>query len=153
MEPAAAERGPGKVPGSEQRLLEGPTQGKANADRGNDFHKAVYDALGEKENTSKVVGIVRGKAVNTEPDLIGLKTGVTDIKDKIRIGFDEQLQAQYDYAKTNNKTFNLIISPNTKTISVPLQNAVRARGGIIVEFNSKTGTFSSVTIQGNQVVR
>jgi RHS repeat-associated protein len=138
---------------NEPKLLTGPSQGELNAIRGNNFHNQVYDALRLPENTSKVTGNVNGKLVNTEPDLLGARTGVADIKDEISPSFDMQAKAQYNYATQNGKTFNLIVSPRTQTISIPLQNAIRQSGGIIVEFNPTTGSFQSVTLQGNRVIR
>jgi hypothetical protein len=137
----------------QQLLLAGPSQGRLNAVRGNAFHDEVYNALRLRENTTKVTGNVRGKPVNTEPDLLGVRTGVTDIKDEISLSFDTQLRAQYDYAVQNSQTFNLIISPRTETISRPLQQAVSQQGGIIVEFNPVTGSFRAVRVQGNRIVR
>jgi hypothetical protein len=135
------------------QLLTGPSQGQLNAIRGNTFHDQVYDALRLPENTSKVTGNVNGTLVNTEPDLLGARTGVTDIKDEISPTFDNQAKAQYNYATQTQQTFNLIISPRTQTISVNLQNAIRQTGGVIVEFNPSTGSFRFVTMQGNRVLR
>jgi hypothetical protein len=158
---AASERyGPGEgivnMAGGAERgplQLTGPTQGEINAVRGNRFHQDVYESLRQPENTAKVTGNVRGAAVNTEPDLLGLRTGVTDIKDEIRISFDKQLRAEYDYAGQTGQTFNLVISPRTQIITQPLQQAIRQSGGIIVEFDSLSGSFRSVRLIGNRVQR
>lgn len=136
-----------------QLLLTYPSRGEINAVRGNAFHSEVYESLRLPENTIKVSGIVDGNAINTEPDLLGIRTGVTDIKDQISLSFDQQLRAQYDYASKNNLTFNLIISSRTQVISQTLQQAINSRGGIIVEFNSQTKSFAPVKIQGNKVIR
>jgi filamentous hemagglutinin len=124
-----------------------------NAVRGNTFHEQVYAALRLPENTTKVTGIVRRAPVNVEPDLLGVRTGVTDIKDEISISFDRQLRAEYDVAVQRKETLNLIISPRTQTISVPLQNAVRLRDGVIIEFDPGTSSFRQVRMQGNRVLR
>jgi hypothetical protein len=128
--------------------------GRTSSELGRDFQRSVHEALGAPENTAKFSGVTRsGKVVNTEPDLYGLRTGVTEIKDVRRIRFDQQLQAQFDVARQSDQTFNLIISPKTETVSRPLQQAVRSRGGVIVEFDAATGGFRNVQFRGNAVVR
>ncbi len=107
--------------------------GKTSSEMGLDFQRSVHEALGIPENTAKFTGTARsGKLVNTEPDLYGLRTGVTEIKDVREISFGEQLQAQFDVARQSNQSFNLIIGPQTETVSRALQQAIRSRGGVIV---------------------
>jgi RHS repeat-associated protein len=139
---------------SQPLALPGPTQGQANALRGNDFQQQASDALRVEENTIKVAGItLKGQQGNTEPDLDVPRTGVVDMKDWLKLSFTDQLQLQYSYAAANNKTFSIIISPRTEIVSKPLQAAVAARGGIIIEFDPATKSFRSVRFNGNKVIR
>jgi len=128
--------------------------GKTSSDLGREFQRSVHETLRAPENTVKFSGATRsGRMVNTEPDLYGLRTGVTDIKDVRRISFDKQLQAQYDVALQSKQSFNLVTSPKTETVSRPLQQAIRSRGGVIVEYDAATGSFRNVQFNGNRVFR
>jgi hypothetical protein len=136
------------------RLLSGTTLGQENALRGIAFQQSVHDALRLPENTAKVAGRTRsGQIINTEPDLLGLRSGVTDVKDVVNISYKKQLQAQVDFSIQSGQSFNLVISPRTATVSRPMQRIVRARGGIIVQYDPVTNGFSNVIFQGNRVIR
>jgi hypothetical protein len=119
---------------------------------GDDFEKAVSEALREPLNTQKVTGNVRGKPRNTEPDLNSLKTGIVDIKNVENLSFTKQLQAQADYARNVGKPFSLIVGPKTKAISEPLQTTVRNGGGVIVRFDPVARKFSKVKFNLNRVL-
>jgi RHS repeat-associated protein len=132
----------------------GMSQGRQNAIRGNRFQRQVFESLGLAENTSKVAGRTRsGALVNTEPDLLGLRLDVTEVKDVAKLSFDRQLQAQFDFARQSGQTFNLVISGRTRTISRALQQAIRARGGIIVRYDEVLNRFFAVRLQGNRVLQ
>ncbi len=118
-----------------------------NNRRENIFQDRVNERLGLLRNYVSVTHFVPGIGlVTTIPDIFDgtRNAGVTDIKDEIDISFTRQLRAQAGVAMSLNTSFNLIISPRTRTISVPLQRAVRQTGGIIVEFDSVTGRFQNV---------
>ena len=128
------------------RLLPGPSQGKLNAIRGNKFQRSVNAALGViKRNTSLVSGMTRrGKQINVEPDLLGGRFGVTEIRDRINVSFTRQMQAEYDVARQMGTSYNLVISPRTQIVSRPLQKAIRQSGGLIVQFDSNLMQFSPI---------
>jgi hypothetical protein len=86
--------------------------------------------------------------------LIGNRFGVTEIKDEIAISLTAQLRSQFAAAKTGNLPFNLIISPRTTTIYGPVRRAVEATGGIITQFDSVTGKFTTINnFNGSQIIR
>jgi filamentous hemagglutinin len=121
-----------------------------NAVRGNLFEDAVRDAL----RTGRGGDLVSPKGVTTRPDLpVGQRFGVTDVKDVESLSQTKQLRAMADSADAANSPFNLIISSNTQTISVPLQQRISRFGGRIFEFDPATGTFKDVVTRGNKVVR
>jgi hypothetical protein len=83
-------------------------------------------------------------------------TGVGEIKDKIRVRFDKQSQAQFDYSVNGKLSYNIVTSPRTRYVTVELQQRVRQRGGIIVEFDDVSGSFKSVRFggtRGSRVIR
>ncbi len=123
----------------------GPSLGRLNQLQGQAFENDVLQALRLPKFQSRVTGMTARGPVNTDPDLlIPLRTGVTDIKAVRRLSFSGQLQAQADVADQLGTTFNLIVGPNTRSVSVRLQAAVAARNGIIVRFDPVMGTFRSV---------
>ncbi|WP_443751355.1 putative toxin [Asticcacaulis solisilvae] len=145
--PPAAESG-------EPLLLTGPKQISLNKADGGTFQNAVQDSLRMTENRQAVtVTLADGRKVTTIPDLWGAQSGVLDIKKVQSLSFTEQLRAQYQLALDGGQSFNLVVSPGTKTISLPLQRSVAATGGKIFEFNPTTGSWTNVVLKGNKVVR
>jgi hypothetical protein len=136
----------------EPLLLTGPTQGKQNAIRGNAFERAALNALYAEKNAASFTAI--DGRVTTVPDLpLNDRFGVTDVKDEVKLSFDKQLKAQYAAATTARVPFNLIVSPRTERISMPLQRAVARTDGHIFEFDAATGRFSAVVTERNRIVR
>jgi RHS repeat-associated protein len=136
---------------SEPALLEGPSQGALNQASGAAFEEAVFRSLRATPSRTRVTSQVRGNSINTEPDLLGNRFGVTDIKDWVNLPFTEQLQGMHAHARGG--PFNIIISPRTQTVSVPLQRAVQMTGGRIFQFDPATETWSTPTFNGPNVVR
>lgn len=62
-------------------------------------------------------------------------------------------RSQVQTARNSSQPFNLIISPRTETVSGPVKDAIFSSGGVIVEFNVATGSFKSVTLEGNRIIR
>ena len=126
-------------------LGRGPSQQEINKNAGDAFEKAVEASLRRVLNNNKVQGPTRsGAIVTTEPDFLDGTIGVTDVKNAQDLSNVRQLQAQAGYARLSNQPFSLIIGPDTQTVSVPLQEAVRRAGGIIVRFDPASGRFSGV---------
>jgi YD repeat-containing protein len=139
---------------SEPLRLSGPKQIALNKADGGTFQNAVQDSLRGVENrTAVTLTLADGRKVTTIPDLWGAKTGVLDVKKVQSLSFTEQLKAQYQLALDSGQQFNLVVSPGTKTISLPLQRAVAATGGKFFEFNPTTGSWANVVLKGNKVVR
>jgi RHS repeat-associated protein len=139
--------GPGQL-----KLPTGPSQQKLNKIAGDIFEQGVAQALRQDINHRKVTVLVKGKLINTEPDLLSPTLGVVDIKNVKNLSSTSQLQAQANYATQTSQPFSVIIGPATQTVSKPLQDAVTKSNGIIVRFDPKTDTFSKVTFIGNRVV-
>jgi len=133
-------------------LLTGPSQGRLNAIGGNEFQRAVQVSLRAPAGTDKFFSIET--RIATIPDLpIGSRFGVTDVKNVVALSRDSQLRTQIDAALTARLPFNLIISPRTETVSLPLQQAIRQTGGRVFEFDASTQAFRSVVFDRNRVVR
>ena len=93
------------------------------------------------------------RRITTIPDLpIGSRFGITDIKNVQSLSFSKQLQAQFSAAKTAGVPFNLIVSPQTRTISGNLQDAIRATGGKVFIYDSKKEKFFEAAIEGNKIL-
>ncbi len=130
------------------------------------FEKQVVHALRESleglaKNNEVVEGLTRaGTLRNTIPDLLPkdlvarlgalldsdvlakLANGVTDIKDVKKISMSRQLQAQFGYALTEGKPWNLIVSDKTAKIYQPVIDNVRRSGGVILRYLPDSNTFS-----------
>jgi hypothetical protein len=130
-------------------------KGALNQVEGTWFPYRVMQALGEVgDSTTVVTGMTRKGPRNAVPDLpVGLKYGITDVKDVEALAFDPQMQAMADAALKHKLPFNLITSPKTKSISKPLSDAIKRSGGIIMEFDADTGLWRAVTLNGKKVVR
>jgi hypothetical protein len=115
---------------------------------GNQFENEVREALG----TGRGKEVQSPSGVTTRPD-VDWGESVTEVKDYINLNFEENLPAQADAAEAAGVPFNVIISPRTQTVSIPLQQRVRELGGRILQFDPATKTFSSVRFNGNKVFR
>jgi hypothetical protein len=77
---------------------------------------------------------------------------VTDIKNVQEITNStnkygvKQLESFFDRAKAENLPFNLIISPNTKSISQTVVNMVKETNGRIFQFDPSIGKWSTIDI-------
>ena len=134
------------------------SQGKMNALRGNEFQRSVNAALGvERRNITRVSGFARsGQRMNVEPDLFGGRFGVTEIRDRLHVSFTKQMQVEADVARRMGVSYNLIVSPRTKTIARSLQQETASTGGVILQFNPLNSTFSSIGFEryrGNRILR
>ena len=135
-------------------LLTGPRLVKINRQQGVSFQQAVQNYLRIDENFKVYSANVPGKGlVNTRPDLPIQLVGVTDIKNVRNISFTTQLRAQAALALKEKTSFNLIISPNTETISKPLYQAIVERRGKVFEFNSTTQQMVDRVVEGNKVIQ
>ncbi|MEW6736290.1 MAG: RHS repeat-associated core domain-containing protein, partial [Acidobacteriota bacterium] len=139
------------------RLLPaGPSKQALSKLDGTIFENAVLEELRLPKNNLKLPGVTRKGIVNTTPDALGGRAGVLEIKNDAKLAFGSQQEAQAYVARQRGTSYNLVIGPRTKTISLRLQRAVIQSGGTIVEFNSTTRSFRSVTfdrIHPNKVVR
>lgn len=98
-----------------------------NAARGVQFEKDVienvFGSVGQAKNTAVVSETVRGKLVNTIPDVLGRPTGLTEIKNVEYLTLSPQLRAQLGYATQHGMPYNLIVNPATR-ISQPVIDAI-----------------------------
>jgi hypothetical protein len=125
-----------------------------NHQGGRSFQDKVTNSLRAVENKQSFnVKLPDGRTITTIPDFFDKRMAVTEVKNQINITNSTQLKAQAELARLNNKTFNLIISPRTKTISRPLAEAIRERGGRIIEFNPHTEKWSFIENTGQRIVR
>jgi filamentous hemagglutinin len=108
-----------------------------NAIRGRAFERAALSALGAAKNTSKVVVEGLGKSI---PDII--RGSITEIKSGERISNTRQLRIQAAEAARRGVPLNLIVGPETKSVSGPLQDAIKESGGRVLVYNPTTGAFS-----------
>ncbi|WP_230412883.1 beta strand repeat-containing protein [Paraburkholderia antibiotica] len=109
--------------------------------RGIQFQGDALSALGVPENTQRItVSLPNGSPVTVVPDALDGST-IVEVKDVVNLSNSNQFRG---YLATGNP-IQLIVSPNTKTISQPLQNLITNSGGTIRVFNSSTGTFSPWT--------
>jgi hypothetical protein len=79
--------------------------------------------------------------------------GITEVKSGIKITNrttygDKQLQLFFEAAVEQKVPFNLVISPNTKSISSDVADFVRRTGGQVLEFDPTTKTFTKINIGG-----
>lgn len=114
-----------------------------NNKNGNDFESILRKELG--------VSIGRGsKPISINgfvPDLpVGKRYGVSDVKNQKEISNSRQLQAFFEYAKSNDLRFNLYISRKTETISAPVLGNVKATGGSILQFDPVDRSFTTIDI-------
>jgi adhesin HecA-like repeat protein len=124
-----------------------------NRIEGRGFQGSVLEWLRITENKTSHTVFVQGKGhVTTIPDL-PIEWGVSEIKNVKYISFTKQLQAQAALAKEKITSFNLIISPNTEKISVPLWDNIRRSKGKIFEFNPTTQTMVERFLDGNKILR
>ena len=106
--------------------------------RGIQFQNDALGALGIPENKQRItVQLADGTPATVIPD--GLpNTTIVEIKDVKNISNSNQFRA---YAASGNE-IQLIVSPNTKTISAPLQTQIFNSGGSIRVFDPATGVFT-----------
>jgi hypothetical protein len=85
------------------------------------------------------------------PDLpVGPQYGVTEIKSSVSVTNTPQLQSEASVAKENdNLPFNLIISPDTKSISGPVIRAIDNSDGSVFQFDPNTRTFITIDLPDN----
>ncbi|TDQ86204.1 filamentous hemagglutinin N-terminal domain-containing protein [Paraburkholderia silvatlantica] len=106
--------------------------------RGIQFQGDALSALGVPENTQRItVTLSNGSPVTVVPDALDGST-IIEVKDVANLSNSNQFRG---YLATGNP-IQLIVSPNTQTISQPLQNLINTSGGSIRVFNSVTGIFS-----------
>jgi hypothetical protein len=106
--------------------------------RGLQFQGDALSALGVPENTQRIsVTLPDGTFFTVVPDALDGST-IVEVKDVTNLSNSNQFRG---YLATGNPV-QLIVSPNTQTISQPLQNLITSSGGSIRVFNSATGTFS-----------
>ncbi|MBY0273450.1 MAG: DUF637 domain-containing protein [Alphaproteobacteria bacterium] len=130
------------------------SQIQQNYRSGRGFQESVHASTRIPENKTAYSVLLHGKGeVSTIPDFPFPKTGVTEIKNVRYITFTEQLQAQATLARREGKSFNLVISPNTKRISKPVQKEIERSGGKIFEFNPTAEKWFERMIEGNIVLR
>ncbi|WP_157977930.1 putative toxin [Paraburkholderia kururiensis] len=111
--------------------------GQASFQRGIQFQGDALSALGLPENTVRItVTLPNGSPVTVVPDAVDGST-IIEVKDVANLSNSNQFRG---YLATGNP-IQLIVSPNTKTISQPLQNLINNSGGSIRVFNPATGTF------------
>ncbi|WP_234775667.1 putative toxin [Paraburkholderia tropica] len=106
--------------------------------RGIQFQNDALSALDLPPNTTRVsVTLPDGTPVVFVPDAVGGTTYI-EVKDVVNLSNSNQFRG---YAASGNP-IELIVSPNTKTISKPLQTLIYNTGGSIQVFDSATGKFS-----------
>jgi len=115
----------------------------ANNINGNSFEKDVRETLnlplGKGSKPISIDGYI--------PDLpVGGKFGVTDVKNVQNLSNSGQLKSFYNYAVDNKLDFNLIIGPNTKSISEPLLDNIRNTNGTVKLYDPVTGKFTPIDI-------
>jgi adhesin HecA-like repeat protein len=129
------------------------SQLQQNKISGKEFQTPVHEWLRISENKKAYSVVVQGKGtVTTIPDL-PLQYGVTDIKNVKYITNTKQLQAQASLAEQQKTSFNLIISPKTEKISIPVSRSIRNNQGKIFEFDPVTETMIERFLNGNMVIR
>jgi RHS repeat-associated protein len=75
----------------------------------------VLDALGRVKNTRTIQGLVGREVVDTVPDFIDDAGKIVgEVKDVAGLGWEKQIQAQYDWATKNGYTYQLIIRRGTE---------------------------------------
>jgi RHS repeat-associated protein len=132
------------VGGAEVNALRGAV---SNAG-GTYFEQAVVESLGLTEtNAQAYAGATRNGPVNTVPDLpVGPQYGVSEIKSGASVTNTPQLQAQASIARQNDLPFNLIISPETNSISGPVIRSINETGGNVFQFDTTTGTWTTIDL-------
>ncbi|MFP6557908.1 putative toxin [Paraburkholderia sp. B3] len=114
------------------------TEGLTPFQRGIQFQDDALSALGVPENTDRItVTLPNGSPVTVIPDALDGST-IVEVKDVTNLSNSNQFRG---YLATGNP-IQLIVSPNTQSISQPLQNLVNSSGGSIRIFNPATGSFS-----------
>ena len=80
------------------------------------------------------------------PDFpVGGKWGVTDVKNVKDITSSPQLDAFYKHAKDNGLPFNIVVGPNTQSMSAPLVDKILETGGKV--WKMEDGELVSLTLQ------
>jgi len=109
--------------------------------RGRQFQDDVLKALEIPENKDRIpVTMNDGDLVTVIPDAQSI-TLITEVKDVVNLYNSKQFRAYF----ATNRAINLIVSPNTQTISQPLQDLIYASKGSIRVFDPATGTFTPWT--------
>lgn len=114
----------------------------ANNAAGNGFEASVREQLklptGPGSKPLAIDGYV--------PDFpVGTRYGVTDVKNVKDITSSAQLDAFHQYAKDNHLPFNIVIGPNTQTVSAPLIDKILETGGTVLKMEG--GKLIPVNIQ------
>jgi RHS repeat-associated protein len=115
-----------------------------NAERGGIFERQVIDALGVSKNTHMIEyefmsASGKTRLISAIPDVI-LPGSIVEIKDWEYIHFSGQIQAEVQYALSNNIPMVLIVSPQTEVADRALTEIMSTRGGVVI-FNPATGRF------------
>jgi len=77
--------------------------------------------------------------VTTIPDLWGKSVGgLLEAKNVLNLSRSPQLRAQVRIAEESGEPLNLVVSPRTLSVSVPLVRDVRATGGDVFVYNPAT---------------
>jgi YD repeat-containing protein len=128
------------VGGSEIRALQGAV---SNA-KGSFFQQAVADSLGLSETNAQVyTGMTRNGPVNTVPDLpVGPQYGVTEIKSSANVVDTPQIRAEASVARQNKVPFNIVIGPDTQSISGTVIKRVEDANGVMLKFDDATNTWT-----------
>lgn len=117
----------------------------ANNRAGNSFENTVREAL-------ELPMVPGSKPIDIDgyrPDFpINKKWGITDVKNVQNLTSSPQLDAFYKYAKDNDLPFNIVIDPNTKTVSAPLIEKILETGGSVKQM--KDGKLVAVPITSGQ---
>ena len=107
-------------------------------DRGRKFEKDVLEELELPEKKKRIsVTMNDGTLVTVIPDAQST-TLIIEVKDVVNLSNSDQFRAYF----ATRRPINLIVSPNTQTISKPLRDLIRDSGGSIRTFDPATKTFT-----------
>ena len=120
----------------------------ANNAAGNAYETSVRETLGLKVGPGSKPDVIDGYI----PDFpVGNQWGVMDVKNVKDIASSPQLDAFYQHAKEKGLPFNIVIGPNTETMSAPLIGKILETGGQV--FKMEGDKLVPVTIrEGSRLV-
>ena len=132
----------GKTPLAPDDWFKKAEQAWANNAAGNSFEASVRKELDLPVGPGSKPVAIDGYL----PDFpVGKEWGVTDVKNVKDVTSSPQLDAFYKYAKENGLPFNIVIGPNTQSVSAPLIDKILETGGKILKMED--GVPVSVSIQ------